>query len=150
MVANNLPSYQMKIAATLDTNLFSSDLSTSFQTSRRAMEAFFIYKFNIQIYNLRITDDYERSTIQYHKTIPRGAKDHDYPRAIHMKNINLKLQLNKQLRETITKKEALQCGRKVNSCNSLRREQRLVDFTTVTLLSPPSPYFCPLLIFVDI
>ena len=63
---------------------------------------FFIYKFNIKIYNLRITYDYERSTIQYHKTIPRGAKDHDYPRAIHMKNINLKLQLNIQLRETIT------------------------------------------------
>ena len=63
---------------------------------------FYIYKFNIKIYNLRITYDYERSTIQYHKTIPRGAKDHDYPRAIHMKNINLKLQLNIQLRETIT------------------------------------------------
>ena len=50
----------------------------------------FFSKFNIKIYNLRITYDYERSTIQYHKTIPRGAKDHDYPRAIHMKNINLK------------------------------------------------------------
>ena len=63
---------------------------------------FYIYKFNIKIYNLRITYDYERSTIQYHKTMPRGAKDYDYPRAIHMKNINLKLQLNIQLRETIT------------------------------------------------
>ena len=62
---------------------------------------FFSYKFNIKIYNLRITYDYERSAVQYHKTIPRGAKDHDYPRAIHMKNINLKLQLNIQLRETI-------------------------------------------------
>ena len=29
--------------------------------------------------------------------IPRGAKDHDYPRAIHMKNINLRIQLNVQL-----------------------------------------------------
>ena len=62
----------------------------------------FFYQFNIKIYNLLITYDYDRSTIQYHKTIPRGAKDHDYPRAIHMKNINLKLQLNIQLRETIT------------------------------------------------
>ena len=61
----------------------------------------YIYKFDINIYNLRITYDYERSTIQYHKTIPRGAKDHDYPRAIHMKNINLKLQLNIQLGEAI-------------------------------------------------
>ena len=63
---------------------------------------FFLYKFNIKIYNLRITYDYERSTIQYYITIPRGAKDHDYPGAIHMKDINLKLQLNIQLRETIT------------------------------------------------
>ena len=63
---------------------------------------FFVDEFNIKIYNLRITYDYEQSTIQYHKTIPRGAKDHDYPRAIHMNNINLKLKLNRQLRETIT------------------------------------------------
>ena len=63
--------------------------------------AAFLYKFNVKIYNLQITYDYERSTIQYYKTIPRGAKDHDYPRAIHMKNINLKLQLNIRLRETM-------------------------------------------------
>ena len=31
--------------------------------------------------------DDERSTIQYYKKIPRGAKDHDYPRTIHMKNV---------------------------------------------------------------
>ena len=61
----------------------------------------FFYKFNIEIYNLRIIYDYERSTIQYYKTIPRGAKDHDYPRAIHMKNINLRILLKIQLRETI-------------------------------------------------
>ena len=61
----------------------------------------FFSKFNIKIYNLRITYDYERSTIQYHKTIPRGAKDHDYPRAIHLKIINLKIQLNIQLQEAI-------------------------------------------------
>ena len=56
----------------------------------------------MKICNLQITYDYKRSTIQYHKMILRGATDHDYPRAIHMKNINLKLQLNIQLRETIT------------------------------------------------
>ena len=33
--------------------------------------------------------------------MPKGAKDHDYPRAIHMKNINLKIRLNIQLRESI-------------------------------------------------
>ena len=70
---------------------------------KHTTRSLFLYnKFNIKICNLRSTYDYERSTIQYHKTIPRGAKDHDYPRAIHMKNINLKLQLNIQLRETIT------------------------------------------------
>ena len=77
-------------------------MKRAFNSDVETQNCFFLYKFNIKIHNLRITYDYERSTIQYHETIPRGAKDHDSPRAIHMKNINLKLQLNMQLRETIT------------------------------------------------
>ena len=60
--------------------------------------------FFIQYKNLQFTNYLRLRTI-YH-TIPqndtKGTKDHDYPRAIHMKNINLKLQLNIQLRETIS------------------------------------------------
>ena len=56
------------------------------------------YEFIVKIYNLRITHDYERFYHTILQNDTKGAKDHDYSRAIHMKDETERMKINKRER----------------------------------------------------